>query len=63
MRSMRALCHLSMSEYETISIEKRGGVAVFTINRPEKLNALNSTVHKEGVEALDELRRDDEVRV
>ena len=52
-----------MSEYETISIEKRGGVAVFTINRPEKLNALNSTVHKEGVEALDELRRDDEVRV
>lgn len=52
-----------MSEYETISIEKRGGVAVFTINRPEKLNALNTTVHKEGVEALDELRRDDEVRV
>ncbi len=52
-----------MSEYETISIEKLGGVAVFTINRPEKLNALNSTVHKEGVGALDELRRDDEVRV
>lgn len=52
-----------MADYETISIEKRGGVAVFTINRPEKLNALSSVVHREGVEALDELRRDSEVRV
>lgn len=52
-----------MADYETISIEKRGGVAVFTINRPEKLNALSSAVHQEGVEALNELRRDGEVRV
>ncbi|MCC6330293.1 MAG: enoyl-CoA hydratase/isomerase family protein [Acidobacteria bacterium] len=49
--------------YETITLEKEGKVAVITINRPDKLNALSSTVHVEGVAALDELRRDDGVRV
>lgn len=52
-----------MSTYETITVEKRGAVAVLTINRPDKLNALNNAVHAEGVAALDELRTDDEVRV
>lgn len=52
-----------MSKYETITIEKRGAVAVLTINRPDKLNALNNKVHTEGVAALDELRKDDGVRV
>lgn len=52
-----------MSKYETITIEKRGAVAVLTINRPDKLNALNSKVHTEGVAALDNLRTDDGVRV
>ena len=48
-----------MANYETITVEKRGKVAVLTINRPDKLNALNKQVHAEGVAALDELRRDD----
>ena len=52
-----------MSNYETITVEKRDRVAVLTINRPDKLNALNSKVHSEGVAALDELRGDDSVRV
>ncbi|MBE7515199.1 MAG: enoyl-CoA hydratase/isomerase family protein [Chloracidobacterium sp.] len=49
--------------YETITLEKRGAVAVLTINRPDKLNALNKKVHTESVAALDELRADDAVRV
>ena len=49
--------------YETITVEKHGKVAVLTINRPDKLNALNKSVHAEGVAALDELRKDDSVRV
>ena len=49
--------------YETITIEKRGAVAILTINRPDKLNALNEAVHREGVTALDKLKRDDTVRV
>ncbi len=54
---------LFMSTYETITVEHRGAVAVLTINRPDKLNALNKKVHQEAVDALDELRRDDSVRV
>jgi len=52
-----------MPNYETITIEKRGAVTVFTINRPDKLNALSTEVHAEGVAALNELRKDEEVRV
>ena len=52
-----------MPDYETILIEKRGSVAVLTINRPDKLNSLNSKVHVEGVAALDNLRNDNSVRV
>ena len=52
-----------MDNYETILVEKREGVAVITINRPDKLNALGAKVHAEGVAALDELRRDETVRV
>ena len=52
-----------MANYETITVEKRGKVAILTINRPDKLNALNKQVHTEGVAALDELRKDESVRV
>ncbi len=52
-----------MPNYETILVEKRESVAVLIINRPDKLNALNSKVHAEGVAALDELRNDAEIRV
>lgn len=52
-----------MADFETITLERRGKVAVLTINRPDKLNALSSKVHQEGVAALDELRADDSVRV
>ncbi|MDQ3798472.1 MAG: enoyl-CoA hydratase/isomerase family protein [Acidobacteriota bacterium] len=52
-----------MTNYETILVEKRESVAVITINRPEKLNALGIKVHEEGVAALDELRKDETVRV
>jgi len=52
-----------MANYETITVEKRGKVAVLIINRPDKLNALNRQVHTDGVAALNELRKDDSVRV
>jgi enoyl-CoA hydratase len=52
-----------MTDYETILIEKRDRVAILTINRPDKLNALNWKVHIEGVAALESLRKDDSVRV
>ena len=52
-----------MASYETILLERRGGVALLTINRPEKRNALNIQTRREGAAALDELREDESVRV
>jgi enoyl-CoA hydratase len=52
-----------MPDYQTITLERRGSVAVITINRPDKLNALNQQVHIDGVAVLDELRGDSSVRV
>jgi enoyl-CoA hydratase len=49
--------------YETLVIEIENRVATIVINRPEKRNALNATVRREVVEALDQLREDAEVRV
>ena len=49
--------------YETILLERRGRVALITINRPEKRNALNIQTRAEGAAILDELRADDSVRV
>jgi len=49
--------------YETLLVERRGAVAIITINRPEKRNALNIQTRAEGAAILDELRADDSVRV
>src|SRR5918912_57022 len=49
--------------YETLLVERRGRVAIITINRPEKRNALNIQTRMEGAAALDELREDDSVGV
>lgn len=52
--------------YETITVERRGvqdRVAVITINRPEKRNALTIKTREEGARALDELAADESCRV
>lgn len=38
--------------YETITVENRGAVTLMTINRPQALNALNSTVLDELIDAF-----------
>ena len=48
---------------ENILIEKRERIAIVTINRPDKLNALNIATRQELSDALDELRDDESVRV
>ncbi|RMF29084.1 MAG: enoyl-CoA hydratase/isomerase family protein [Candidatus Nitrosothermus koennekii] len=45
-----------------IKFEKEDGIAVITINRPEKLNAMNIDVIKELGSAVEEAEQDDEVR-
>ncbi|HKX91155.1 MAG TPA: enoyl-CoA hydratase [Sphingomicrobium sp.] len=41
-----------MTEYSTILVEQRGAVTLVTLNRPQALNALNSDVLKELIDAF-----------
>jgi enoyl-CoA hydratase len=41
-----------MTDYRTILVEQRGAVTLVTLNRPEALNALNSEVLKELIDAF-----------
>jgi trans-feruloyl-CoA hydratase/vanillin synthase len=49
--------------YATVAIEKTGGVALVSFNRPDKKNAMNPQLHEDMTAALEELRYDDEARV
>jgi enoyl-CoA hydratase len=48
------------TNFETISLEKKGKFAVLTINREKSLNALNSQVHMELKDCLSVLKNNDE---
>jgi enoyl-CoA hydratase len=48
---------------ETIIREQEGRVAIITINRPDKMNALNQQVRDEVIAALDEIDVDDSIGV
>jgi enoyl-CoA hydratase len=49
--------------YENLIVEKRGPVAVVTVNRPDKMNALNVRTREEILAAFKELGDDADVRV
>jgi enoyl-CoA hydratase len=48
---------------ETILVEREGRVAILTINRPDKLNALNEQVRTDMLEILGRIEHDDAVGV
>jgi enoyl-CoA hydratase/carnithine racemase len=48
--------------YQTVIVEVEGAVAIVRLNRPEALNALNSTLVREVVDALEGLEMDSSVR-
>ncbi|HSR12250.1 MAG TPA: enoyl-CoA hydratase [Thermodesulfobacteriota bacterium] len=49
--------------YETLLLEKKDGIGVLTMNRPDRMNAFNQLMEAEFVEALKEADLDDEIRV
>ncbi|MGB2695813.1 MAG: enoyl-CoA hydratase-related protein [Dehalococcoidia bacterium] len=49
------------ARYQTILIEKADKVATVTLNRPERLNAVNSVLHEELEHLFGEINADDEV--
>jgi enoyl-CoA hydratase len=49
-------------EFKTLLFEQQEGIAVITINRPDKLNALNKDVIEELSSAIDMLVENKEIR-
>lgn len=49
--------------YSTIILEKSDHIAKLTLNRPDKLNAVNIEMFDELLDALDDVNRDDDIRV
>lgn len=50
-------------KYETIVLDKKENIAWITLNRPDKLNALNKKMCEELLDVFGVVDRDDEVRV
>lgn len=50
-------------DYQNVLVEKDGPIAVITLNRPQQLNALSYDLVKDLSLAMQELDRDDDVRV
>ena len=48
--------------YENLKLERDGQIALVTLNRPEKLNAISHDLHLEMMEACHELQNDDDIR-
>jgi 2-(1,2-epoxy-1,2-dihydrophenyl)acetyl-CoA isomerase len=48
--------------YETVAYERKGGVAAISLNRPDKLNAFDGTMHEELYGALGQAAEDEEIR-
>ncbi len=52
-----------MSEAPSLLVERQGGVALLTVNRPDKRNALDAATRAEFIATLDRLRGDPAIRV
>lgn len=48
---------------ETMILDKKEGIALLTMNRPERMNAFNEQMKDEFVQALRDIEKDDEVRI
>ena len=48
--------------YESLQLRRDGHVAIVTLNRSDKLNALNRDLSRELLAVMDEMRGDDDVR-
>ncbi|MBI1203265.1 MAG: p-hydroxycinnamoyl CoA hydratase/lyase [Rhodopseudomonas sp.] len=52
-----------MTKIETVTVEREGKVAIVTLNRPNKRNAMSPQLHLDMTQVLDELRDDDTINV
>jgi len=54
---------MDYSRYKLIKVEKDDKIAVFTLNRPEALNAINAELHTELEDIFADVAQDNEVNV
>src|SRR3989338_1017482 len=52
-----------MSDYKTVKVEREGGITWVILNRPEKRNAMNPTMHYEMLDVISELETDPQTKV
>ena len=50
-------------DYENVLYEQRGPVTLITIDRPERMNAIDARTHRELIDAWDRFREDDDALV
>src|SRR5688500_18069005 len=50
-------------DYSDLRFEKHGHVALATLDRPDKLNALSGALQRDILNACDEVNKDDDIRV
>src|SRR5829696_2738639 len=51
------------ADYDNLSYEQRGPVTLITIDRPERMNAIDGRTHRELVDAWDRFRSDDDAYI
>jgi len=54
---------MALKKYETIKVEREGGITWVILNRPDKRNAMSPQLHMDMDDVLDELSIDDETEV
>jgi len=52
-----------MCQYETVNVERRGRVAIVSMDRAEVLNAFNTALRRDLLKAVNEVNADENIRV
>ena len=54
---------MNRADFETIQLESKGPIAILTLNRPERLNAISVQMKLDLAAALDQVETDDKIKV
>jgi enoyl-CoA hydratase len=54
---------MAKADFETIQLDRKGPIGILTLNRPDKLNAINPQMKLDIAAALDQVESDDDLRV